>query len=484
MFKMNHIKREQCVYIVLFFLSILFLSYIHPITLFDADDWTLLGNTRVMLPNFQEWNPSKILPEFMMPLSGYIAAYVIRPIVGDYIRAISLSSALIVSSFIIIYLYSFSCYCKSVLHVEENKRVLYLLAFLAFHFIFFNSESDHMREYLLRSVNLTCYFYYVIPFLLSAALTLFFIVTDRTEYSDGRRNSSYINYSILIPILYLAIFSNILNNIVLMSYLGSYLCYRLFLFITNGEKNHILEFIASNKVKIAIILVWIISLIFEAKGGRAHQIGHPILSLPVADTMHWLIQTFRRIHPAVYGFMGIVHSVWILCYICNAKHTIDSKPNFFIILMEYLSLCITVLYLVLICSKAVPDYIGSSEVFIDIAFWLLIISFTMLEDISKTFPRLNQVIPLAAFILIASLYSGNDVLKPAIMYEVSETRAYQVDSYIIEQIIRADLNGKESVNLIVPKGGKNGNWPFSFYMEKGLAKTLYKHGITSRKMDI
>jgi hypothetical protein len=51
------------------------------------------------------------------------------------------------------------------------------------------------------------------------------------------------------------------------------------------------------------------------------------------------------------------------------------------------------------------------------------------------------------------------------MYEVSETRAYQVDSYIIEQIIRADLNGKESVNLIVPKGGKK--WELAFFFLHG-----------------
>ena len=53
------------------------------------------------------YNPIKVLPETLFPLSGLVAAYVVYPLVGDYISAISLTSALVMAGLISLYMYLF-----------------------------------------------------------------------------------------------------------------------------------------------------------------------------------------------------------------------------------------------------------------------------------------------------------------------------------------------------------------------------------------
>lgn len=80
---------------VIFVLLVIFFSRIYPIVLYDKDDWIHIGQMRIPLPMWNGWNPSKVLPEVLMPMCGYIAAYFVYPLIGDYFYSITLTSAVI-----------------------------------------------------------------------------------------------------------------------------------------------------------------------------------------------------------------------------------------------------------------------------------------------------------------------------------------------------------------------------------------------------
>lgn len=67
------------VFLLLFFFSL------HPIVIFDTDDWGNLCLSRPLYPTLQTYNPSKILPEFLMPLVSLISVKLLYPITNDYV---------------------------------------------------------------------------------------------------------------------------------------------------------------------------------------------------------------------------------------------------------------------------------------------------------------------------------------------------------------------------------------------------------------
>ena len=99
------IKNEKAkITIVNLFLTILLLLFfanICPIVPYDKDDWIYLGQMRIPIPMWNGWNPTKILPEVLMPICGYFGARLVYPIVGDYFFAITIVAAIILSTFIV-----------------------------------------------------------------------------------------------------------------------------------------------------------------------------------------------------------------------------------------------------------------------------------------------------------------------------------------------------------------------------------------------
>ena len=120
--------------IVIALILILFFTKTCPLVPYDADDWIHLGQMRIPLPIWNGWNPSKVLPEVLMPMCGYIGAYVIYPLVGDYIFSITIAAAIILVFHIVML-----CLCVMMLvhkrfHFSINLSLVFKILFLIFTF--------------------------------------------------------------------------------------------------------------------------------------------------------------------------------------------------------------------------------------------------------------------------------------------------------------------------------------------------------------
>ncbi len=81
-------------------------SKVHPLIVYDADDWTYIAYVRRATPIWGEWNPAKVFPEVLMPFFSTIILHTLVPLTGDYITGFTVGHALVVSGFITVYAWS------------------------------------------------------------------------------------------------------------------------------------------------------------------------------------------------------------------------------------------------------------------------------------------------------------------------------------------------------------------------------------------
>lgn len=81
-----------------FIFFLIWFSAIHPIVVFDTDDWAYSYWHREAYPIWGHWNPARVFPEVFMPIITSIGAWLIYPLSGDYCGALTLSYAVAVSA--------------------------------------------------------------------------------------------------------------------------------------------------------------------------------------------------------------------------------------------------------------------------------------------------------------------------------------------------------------------------------------------------
>lgn len=85
---------------MIFGLFLLFFLIINPIIPYDADDWTYLSRFRIPLPLISEWNPTKVLPETLMPFVGWSAGHIFYPMLNDYVFSLTVAGGIPLALFV------------------------------------------------------------------------------------------------------------------------------------------------------------------------------------------------------------------------------------------------------------------------------------------------------------------------------------------------------------------------------------------------
>ena len=95
--------KDVIVNVFLFIFIAVFFTQISPLFLSDGDDWYFSGSIRLPWPMWGVFNPSKVFPEILEPLGGYIAAFMVYPLTGDYVASIAHTQSIIISAFIFVF---------------------------------------------------------------------------------------------------------------------------------------------------------------------------------------------------------------------------------------------------------------------------------------------------------------------------------------------------------------------------------------------
>lgn len=470
-------------YVAVFGFLMVWFTQIHPLVVYDADDWTYLAYVRSATPIWGDWNPAKVFPETVMPLFSTVAVYTLMPLLGDYILAQTVMHALVVSAFITVYVFCFAELAKRVLPVKAAGAVAASALFLLLHFLIFRSRQQDNR-YLFHCVDLNCYYNYLIPGLLNASLVMYML--NNPGFDAFLAGGSPARKGIFYLILYYAIFSNLTTSGILAAFAGSSL---LISIIRKGRSFRLGQFVRENALFLGILLAWLVSAIFELNGGRA-------ASDEWNGSFAWKLKyTLYGLKEVAFGCNPVFWCVSVCCVVAAIAALAASrgkkKEN---PVDPWLSaVCIVaaaaiLVYTLFLCAAVTPSYIYRSEYLFEFCFFGLMIVSLCFAYLFSVWPKLFVLAPLALCILASRINTGGATFQESTMGNLDPKICAEISRDIIDQYVQADQAGQKQMLLYVPVHTEDpdtqDNWPHSVVLIPRITNTLYEHGIISYPIDI
>lgn len=483
---MQSTKKEKIKFytinLLIFLALIVFMIKIFPLVPFDGDDWCYTGSMRLPFPQWGVWNPTRVLPEVLMPLAGYISAYIIYPLFGHYVFAITLVDAFVYAGFVMLMLISFYHLLRKRLKTSANISLSAELLLLISMFLLFKHVGQPSYD-LLWTGDLCCVFFYVIPGLLNMAL-LFYLESEN-NISIKFRQFAVSKQSLIIVALYFAMFSSTQFNIILAAYSFIMLCIEA---VSVLRKSGMKIKLILNRAwfYLLILLVWLITVLFDLHGGRASNVSTDKHQHAIQATFSQFINVFKLQNKLVLLVFVLLIAVALFAAIKNLKENpLRENLPIKLLMVSFGTLLIVSAYLFVAYVKAGSQYASRTD-----ATWPIWMMF--LAMVSMAFVYLLQSYKLVRiftplFLLMTALIAVNFNYLPVIRWNdsnCSPQTMYAVDNYIISQVVKADRSGKAEVTVKVPFDGSSDNWPHSYAMEKWMQNTLYSHGIIRSRMKI
>lgn len=470
------------VQLLIFICLLIYFIKITPLIPFDGDDWNYIGTMRTLpFPIWGAWNPTRVLPEVLSPISGYIAAYIVYPLFGHYLYSIMVVHSLIVSS---IALFFFFCFLKLIrkrfrLDVNDSLAIEISL-FLSFFLICKHINAPSYSAF--WTMDFDCVFFYLVPGLINGSL-LFYMMSF-SNYNHYVTTQSIHYRAIFFLCLYFAIFSSTQFNIIIATYS--------FLNILHNSLNYINDefnfrkYILSTYIDWIILIAWSLSVVFDINGGRSDSVSNNVaLHQLFTEAGHNIVILLGRLNlkiAALYLILGCMG----LCL----SHSLSTKGNLDVFINAILMFVLITVYLILAYLKAGTAYITRIDAMWSAIIMLLIFGNLGLANIMYKFKKVRLFVPWA--IVIGALIAFNFNYQP--MQPNSGNHNVQsvtdVDNFIINQIVTADRAGRATVIVDVPWEGKNSpkdlasNWPHSYAMADELSNTLFIHQIIHKKIHV
>ena len=454
---------------------LVFFFGMHPIVVLDSDDWIYISYSRPAVPSPTFWNPSKILPELLMPLCGTLGAALYHMTGYGYIESISLMFAIALSAFIAIYTSEFTRLIKIRYALSDGASVFFGAIFLALHFAVF-AVSDSDNKYMFWSYDANCYFNYTIPALLNCSLVMYFMRTGLLTRFFTKEN--IISKGILAVIIYLAIFSNLFDSVILAVYVFM-LCLH-DLIGTVRAKESPASFIKRDLAGLLILVLWVIAALFDALGGRASASGG-LSAETVGETLHQLGSVFSGISAIFIIVCVLFIAGAVICFFTSGR---DAKLLLAWSVLDAVCAILIMVFLVLLCSMVGPAYIIRPQVLLAVFFPLMTIVISCGAYAVSRQPYVALVLPI---ILLLTLSLTN---KQGVTFAESNTMnlppqtCIDIDNDLINQAVEFDKGTGDELVLQVIDTGYDDNWPHTDFMAFGFKQSLVKHGLITRDFNI
>lgn len=461
-------------FLLTFGFFLVFFTRVHPLVIYDGDDWRYIAYTRQALPSWNEWNPSRVFAECFQPLMGYFAAYVLTPLIGDYLHAQTVAVALLLSLMVTAYLWLF--YHVMLGTGGGRFRALSMtVLFLLFHFLILKTQRAG-NPYLFGSSNVTCIYNYLMPMLLNASLVLLMMWKGRL--TEIFRGCSAVQAGFLSFWIYFAIFSGVFHSIIFVAFLGWYS-----LFDLQKSAGGVRKWAAAHRAELVVLVLWLFSLVIEMQGGRARAIGQPFFQLPWMETLQSAAALWHQLNTGVAAF-GIVIAILAAVEICRKGQDEDERRTRTFLGLSALSMVVVFTYLFLVCTKSVPVYFERSDVAGCGLFYLLLLTCLAMNHFVRCHPSFLRAMPLLLFVVLIASLNPNRGFYPSTMGHVPEKTCDAISHDILAQLLAAEQAGEERVTLHVPVGNAETNWPHDRFLKDVLNNTLTRHGVLMYPLEI
>lgn len=458
---------------------------IYPISILAVDDWSNISLKRLPVPLLGAWNPAKVFPEIYMSLMGDIGAFLIYPITGDYLQAITQALGFGASLVVVLY---FECFRRLLIKrtdISDEKSILLTLLFVLFHFAIFMSNNQ-LNKYLLGGDIPTNTYHYTLPSLLNFSVV--FILESKDNIGEFFKSKRVIRIGLLLIMIYFALFSNLYSNIILATYSSAKILLSFF-----SRKQNVGDFLRNNILYFFMILLWAVCLLFEYQGGRANSLmqGSTVTELIVSNASVGIESFLIRLK--TLNLTCILICVFAIAGALIHIKTNKKKYGKTSVEAAVLQVCgiatictfATVVYLYLLCLVARPQYYRESFVWVAFIPWLFIVTVFSLSYLQRKCRKARFLTPLVACIILIVCVRHIGTLEESTAHNLPPKTCIALNRYVMEQIFAADENGQTEVRLILPVTNRGNKVTFSapFHGER-VVKTMYRHHLIQRRMKV
>lgn len=461
------------------FLLIFFLGY-YPLTVNNMDDWTYLSFRRPAIPHAEQWNPAKVLPEILMPACAQLAVWLVMPLTGDYILAMSIVFNVVLCLFITAYVLLFAQLLMRTMKLGAPMAALLSTLFLVFHFRSWMSpwiDSQH----LFYSEGLTTVFNYTVPALLNIMLVLLM-----ESAGDGRFVSAEkpIAGGVRLVLIYLAIFSNLYSSIILAVYSGFCVLWG---FVKKlHEKTGICAWLRSCLVHIGVLGAWFVSMLFELFGRRASSLGNNgTLIGKIKQTISVLLLEVERMEDTVFWLCVLMIAAGLVMLAFSRGKKEEDRTYALAMLRYVVCAGLTLVYLILLSAVVSPNYIARKDVLIGVMFFVFAAAFVSLAYVIGRWKSVAIAVPLVTFIIAFDVLIGIDSFAQSNSLQLPQKMCIKIGQSFVEKVLEADRAGMEEVSIDVPVGkALLANWPYTYNMGGRMVKALEDHGMINHIKNI
>lgn len=454
---------------------LLFFERAHPLVILDSDDWGYLAVSRLAVPAAKFWNPARVFPEILEPYAAGLGALLFSRL--GFIESVTAMNGLVLSLFITAYVLAFYRLLQRRLRLPAGPAALLSLLFLLMHFFLFRRELSG-NCHLFSANDVTCVYFYVIPGLLN--YTLVFLLAGSTLRERFWEKKDLVRKGFLVLAVYLAIFSNLYESIVLASFCGVGLLAGLIgYFRTPRESRSGRQLIERQLFNLTVLLLWFVSLAFESLGGRAGAVrgGSLAGSLQALPTyfggMSRLFLLFAAGALAALALTALLRK--------KAAQDTDAFRSLFASLLPTAAL--TLCFLILLSSRVNSAYILRHDAMFAFSAAMVLLPLLALAELVRRFPRAAILLPLLLVVVYSGTNSSQRTFLDSNDIRASAQLCTALDNAILEQVLDAERSGQTEARVLVPDFG-GGNWPLSSTMGPWVAASLYKHGLTETLMEI
>lgn len=474
---MEHLYKEYdkwCIAFCVFLFMIVFWGVMHPIPITTTDDWLYMSDNRVVLPIWGSWNPAKVLPEVLAPICGSISAFVVAPLIGDYVLSFSVTICMLTSIIVAIYCTMFFQICKCTMRIPASYSSLATLFFLMLHFAIFRSaEMDN--PYLFYAWDLNCYYNYVIPNLLNAIMVMYCVKSNILIRFFDRKVT--IGRSIFVLICYLCLASNLFGSIIFASYLFITIVTRIY---RKRKSFNYHGFLSSYGSYIILLTFWCAVQLFELSGVRSQVLGEESMDTSFLSQLRSSCYYWLSALGGMNRWVGIlmVLSVVVSSFVLYKNRKEPCYHKFQNLIFLWLTISVAVhIYCILVCAKSRPYYIARPEVMASGYYCVISMSLVQMIVILRKYRTLLLLLPIVILFYYTQANSDYNTYRDVASDSFQERYESNVAAVLL--IKQIDKQNIKVVDLYVTD-----RFPVAKSYWLALSRTMNKHGQIKNKLTI
>ena len=476
---------------LVFFLVYQYFAIINPALLINGDDWGYFGSYRSHPIPRTGWNVTRILPEYLMPMTGQLSAFFIYPLVGDYLTSASMALALVMGLFLSIFMISLYRLYRS---LGSSEVICALLAVMTLGLFFTLFKDNYLSGniHMFYGGDYNLYFAYILPNILNSVvvceLMRQLLLNKRLSILPADV-SKHIQCGWMILSIYLCIFSMLFSAGILLAFSLSVIIYRFYVNIRGkglkrGKiKRFFVDCIKNFNIVVITIIGILIAMLLETTSIRANAAEFEstytgsLFSIDFLNRIGISLSNFLIYIPIMKNYILLIMIFIVLTagvlFILSKK----SLPSKFLKMTSFCLISMTFLFFFysVLAAKAGPNYIRQIRCVYGVFFYFVLLSGILGVYIIQKVEYLKIFLPLMiamiTMVLINSMWPYNKQ-SSGYMREMMQSK--------MDVVIEADRAGHTQIELYVPKDYPNQLW----VVRNAFVDALYNHGIIENSIKV